>query len=389
MKKFITLLLAILVAFTLVGCSNTDNGGDTDTDGGEDTTDLTGKPLRILQFVSQTLGSLSCEDLIYEGIQEFCEDTGSTVETFECNFDTSHATAQLAELCSSGKYDVVVTGYWDMQEYIQQAALDFPDVKFLSFDCTIDFDTYPEIKKNVSAYFCKQNSLAFAAGALAALISTSGEGLANPEKAISFVGGGHVTAIDDFLIGYIQGAQYVDPEMQVYYAYVGDWENTGKARELAEDHFQKGADVSFGVCAPASFGVCEAAYNQKAYAFGVDTDHSSQLEISHPEQAEYTVSSAVKQFGYQIRDALYTIYDGTMVWGSTETADFDSGYLTMVESNTFKKVVIEGMPDVYAKYQEIVADLAAGKIEVGTAVGATEEYVKAELAKGTIAGDSQ
>ena len=388
MKKLISLLLVLLLGLSLVACSN----GSSNTPAEEPTeesTDLTGKPLRILQFVEQTLGSLSCEDLIYEGIEEFCDATGSTVDTFECNYDTSHVSSQLAELCSTGNYDVVVIGYWDMQEYIQQAAIDFPDIKFLAFDCTIDFETYPEITNNVSAYFCKQNSLAFAAGALGALISTSGLGLANEEKAISFVGGGHVTAIDDFLIGYIQGAQYVDPDMQVYYAYVGNWEDTGKARELAEDHFQKGADVSFGVCAPASFGVCEAAYNQQKYAFGVDTDHSSQLEVSHPEQAEYTVSSAVKQFGMQIRDALFTIYDGTMVWGSTQTADFDSGYLTMVESNTFKTVVEEGMPEVYAKYEEIVADLLAGKIEVGTAVGATDEYVKAELAKGILAGDSQ
>ena len=379
MKKLFTLLLALLLCLSLAGCNN--GGGET---GGDDTpvsTDLTGKPLRILQFVEQTLGSLSCEDLIYDGIKEFCDKTDSTVETFECNYDTSHVASQLNELCASGKYDVVVIGYWDMEEYIEQAAQDFPDIKFMTFDVTIDFDTYPEIKKNVSAYFCKQNTLAFAAGALAALISESGAGLANEDKVVGFVGGGHVTAIDDFLIGYIQGAHYVDPEMTVLYSYVGDWENTGKAEELATDQYNQGADVSFGVCAPASFGVCQAAYNCGRYAFGVDTDHSGQLAVSHPEQAEYTVSSAIKQFGEQIKDGLFTIYDGTIEWGVNHTADFDSGYLTMVETDVFNKVVKEGMPEVYAQYEEIVAKLLKSEIEVGTAVGATQAYVDAELAK--------
>ena len=379
MKKLISLLLVLVLGFSLVGCGDK----TTDTTGGDttDTTDLTGKPVRILQFVEQALGSLSCEDLIYEGIKEFCDKTGSTVETFECNFDTTHVTEQLNELCGSGKYDVVVIGYWDMEEYIEQAAMDFPNIKFLTFDVTIDFDKYPEIKNNVAPYFCKQNTLAFAAGALGALISESGKGLANDDKCIGFVGGGHVTAIDDFLIGYIQGAHYVDPEMQVLYGYVGDWENTGKAKDLAIAQFEKGADVSFGVCAPASFGVCDAAYEKKAYAFGVDTDHTGQLAVSHPEQAEFTISSAVKQFGWQIRDGLFTLYDGTIEYGVNHQADFDSGYLTMVESDTFNTVVKEGMPEVYAAYQEIVNKLLKGEIEVGTAVGADQAYIDAELAK--------
>ena len=384
MKKFLSLLLAVLMVFTLAGCNN--GGGNTGggtTPEPTETTDLTGKPLRILQFVSQSLGSLSCEDLVYEGVQKFCAETGSTVKTFELNNDDSRVASQLSELCSSGEYDVVITGYWNMEEYIEQAALDFPNIKFLAFDCTINFDDNPELKNNVSSYLCKQNTLAFAAGALGALMTESGQGLTNPDKVIGFVGGGRITAIDDFLIGYIQGAQYIDPEVKVRYAYVGDWVNTGYARELATDHYNAGADVVFGVCAPASFGVCEAAYEMKRYAFGVDTDHSGQLLVSHPEQAEYTVSSAVKQFGYAIYDGLKTIYDGTIVWGQNNMFDFDSGYLEMLETDVFNKTVKEGMPEVYAAYQEVVKKLLAGEIEVGTAVGADQAYIDAEKAKAT------
>ena len=117
------------------------------------------------------------------------------------------------------------------------------------------------------------------------------------------------------------------------------------------------------------------------YAFGVDTDHSGHLAISHPEQAEYTVSSAVKQFGYAIYDGLKSIYDGTVVWGVNNSFDFDTGYLEMLETDVFNKTVKEGMPEVYAQYQEIVAKLLKGEIEVGTAVGADQSYIDAELAK--------
>ena len=55
----------------------------------------------------------------------------------------------------------------------------------------------------------------------------------------------------------------------------------------------------------------------------------------------------------------------------------------MLETKQFEKIVKEGMPDVYKRYTEICQDLKDGKIEVGTAVGATPEYVaqkKAEAA---------
>lgn len=146
MKKFLSLLLAIMMIFTLAGCNNA--GGNSGNGGGSDEpADLTGKPLRILQFVSQSIGNLSCEDLVYEGIQDFCSRTGSTVKTFELAGDNSRVEAQLTELCSSGDYDVVITGYWNMQEYIEQAALAFPNIKFMAFDCTINFDDNPDLKK--------------------------------------------------------------------------------------------------------------------------------------------------------------------------------------------------------------------------------------------------
>ena len=53
----------------------------------------------------------------------------------------------------------------------------------------------------------------------------------------------------------------------------------------------------------------------------------------------------------------------------------------MIETDVFVKTIKEGKPELYAKYQEVVNDLLAGKIEVGTAVGATTEYVEAEKAK--------
>ena len=190
-----------------------------------------------------------------------------------------------------------------------------------------------------------------------------------------------ITAIDDFLIGYIQGAHYIDPQIRVFYSYVGNWEDSAKAYELAHSMYLNGSDICFAVCAPASFGVCQQAYDDGVYALGVDTDHSGQLSISHPEQAANTVSSAVKQFGYAIYDALVSVYDGTIRFGVNNAFGFESGYLQMIENDVFNSVFKEGMPEEYAAYRNVVQKLLNGEIDVGTAIGATQEYIDNEKRK--------
>ena len=95
---------------------------------------------------------------------------------------------------------------------------------------------------------------------------------------------------------------------------------------------------------------------------------------------EYTI---VKQFGKVVYDAMVKFYNGELEFGKHTSCDVSSGYLEMLETKQFEKIVKEGMPDVYKRYTEICQDLKDGKIEVGTAVGATPEYVaqkKAEAA---------
>lgn len=384
MKKFLALLLVLALTLGLCACSgggndapvdgNTADGGTDGADGGDTTADGP-KPLKIMMYVVQSLGTLSCEDLIYEELTKFCEETGSTLDTYECNSDDTKHSTTLPEICQQG-YDVIVTGYYNMPEHVERAAEMFPDQKWIMFDCSVNYDL--EYTKNVASFACDQNTLAFMAGALAALMTTAeGDPNINPDKVVGWCGAAVNTAIEDFLIGYIEGVHYVDPEIKVLYSYVGDWANTAKCNELATNQFNLGADVVFTVCGGAGFGGCEAAYAAKHYAFGVDTDFGAQLAASGSATADYVVSSAIKQFGRVVYDAMVDFYNGELEFGKHTQYDVTSGYLEMVETDQFKKVVIEGMPEVYEEYQKIVEDLKAGKIQVDTAVGATTEEIEA------------
>ncbi len=374
MKKALAILLVLAMVFGLGACAP-----KTETPVGTDTPDEGKKPLNIMMYVIQSLGTLSCEDLIFEELTRFCEETGSTLTTYECNSDASAHETSLKEIAGSGAYDVIVTGYYGIPEFVQMTAELYPDQKWILFDTSVDY-TLPQCA-NIASFTAEQNTLAFMAGALAALMTTTDYEGINEDKVVGWVGGGENTAINDFLIGYIDGVNYVDSSIEVLYSYVGDWSNTAKAKELALTQFSMGADVSFAVCGGAGFGLCEAAAETGHYAFGVDTDYAATLEVSQPETAKYVVTSAIKQFGKIMYDAVNNLYNGTLEFGKHTNFGVETGYIEMIETSQFNTIVKEGMPEAYAEYLKIVEDLMAGKIEVGTAVGADEAYVNAKKAE--------
>ena len=116
MKKLVALILALTMIVGLCACAKTggdatkptDNKSTTDTKPAGGNTDGK-KPLNIMMYVIQSLGTLSCEDLIYEELTKFCEETGSTLNYYECNSDETKHDTTLPELCAGGEYDVIVS----------------------------------------------------------------------------------------------------------------------------------------------------------------------------------------------------------------------------------------------------------------------------------------
>lgn len=91
------------------------------------------------------------------------------------------------------------------------------------------------------------NEVSFLAGAVAALATQSDMPNATPENVIGFVGGMDIPGINAFLVGYIQGAQYVDPDVKVAVSYAGDFVNPAKGKELSLIQYNSGVDVIFNV----------------------------------------------------------------------------------------------------------------------------------------------
>ena len=93
-----------------------------------------------------------------------------------------------------------------------------PEQKFILYDAQDDLSL-----PNVASLDHCQNEGAYLAGVAAALLTTSDAKLANDKKVVGFVGGGENTALDDYLIGYIQGVHSVDEDINILVSWIGDF----------------------------------------------------------------------------------------------------------------------------------------------------------------------
>lgn len=388
MRKSVLQVVSLLLALCMLLCScgSSSNSGSNAESGtkevastedkaaeesGEASADTAEAPEKLLYVVTGTLGDMSLGDLVMAALDKYSADYGAEVNVVELAYDASLYNSTLEDAAKSGEYDAIVAGFYNLNEAIELAAEKYPEQKFLAFDT--EFDYSDGKNQNVQTVQALQNEGAFLAGALAALMTTqtSVEGI-NEDKVVGYVGAAENTAIQDFLIGYIEGVNYVDSEIEVLYSFVGDWTNSALAKELALTQFQQGADISFSVCGGAGLGVAEAAKDTGKYHIGVDYDMALAIEENNREAAEHIMSSCVKDLERLVYDQLVAWHDGTLQFGTHTLAGVKDGGMKMADNEYYQAIVPKEVQD---QMSEIIEKLSNGEIEVGTAIGATVDEI--------------
>ena len=239
MKKYFSLFLALaLVLMMFAGCGGSPEPAapaapaETPADGSTapaETPAPAGEKLKVANVVNGNLGDKSFFDSCEAGLSQLAADGIIEYKTFELgptDADQPKWLSTLEELSADGSYDLIVCGTYQMPDYLTQVATNYPDQKYLIYDSAVDLP-------NVVCVNYKQNDMGYLVGTAAALATSSDLPNMNPEKVIGFVGGENGPVINDFLVGYIQGAQAADPDVKIDTQYVGNFYDTGAAKELA------------------------------------------------------------------------------------------------------------------------------------------------------------
>ena len=181
-------------------------------------------------------------------------------------------------------------------------------------------------------------------------------------KVIGFLGGMENSVIKDFLVGYIQGAKDVEPEIQVALAYVGNFYDSAAGKDMALTQYQNGADIGYNVAGSAGLGQIEAAVDSGRYAFGVDSDQAALL----PDYAANIPTSALKNVGNSLIRAIKLDMDGELEYGQLEYLGFAEGGVELVKDAHYEEVVPEA---IRTKIEELQQQITDGEITVPTALG--------------------
>ncbi|HOG00996.1 MAG TPA: BMP family ABC transporter substrate-binding protein [Clostridia bacterium] len=383
MKKGLAICLALILCLSVVGCMQAETpeppeSGKTvgespnapePTSGGEpaktDEAVDSAKPLegvRILQLCN-TRGDGGLHDNAAEGVSRLADEYGAEIKQVEMGNSSADVTKYLPTLldaCEEG-WDYIVCGSSQMLDPVKQAATEYPDQKIIIFDVEITREN-PGDYANVYSCVFKQNEASFLAGAMAMAMSDTGT--------IGFIGGMEITVINDFLVGYIDGARYVNPDAQVLHAYVGDWNDLAKAKELANVQYQMGASCIFPAAGQCFSGIFETGHDQGKYYIGCDQDRALKYETTNPEINDYLLTSVLKLPGNAIVKVFERIIAGEKVFGQHESLGLKEGSVGLAQNEYYEKLV---PADIRETLDEISAKIVSGEIVVKTMYGMTQE----------------
>lgn len=306
--------------------------------------------LRIAMFVNGALGDKSFWDSANAGVQRAKSELGAETRVVEGGFDVSSWEPALRRLAQAD-YDIILVGTFQMPDIVNSVAPDFPDKKFILFDATVD-------QSNVANISYAQNEGSFLAGVLAGCVANSELPNVSGDKTVGVVGGEDVAVINDFVVGYEQGAQYVDPEMQVLKAYVGTgaaaYNDPTKAKELATAQFGDGASIVFQVAGGSGLGVIDAAKELNRYAIGVDSNQNG-------EAPGVVLSSMLKRVDNSVFDLIQMEATGSLRTGKTYLYGIQNDGVGLAEDKYYNKHVPQECKDQVDRAKQ---DIASKKVRV-------------------------
>ncbi len=216
-------------------------------------------------FATGGLGDQSFNDSAYEGMQ-------AAMQRFGVHFDYAEPSAVveyeglLTRFAQRGNYDLIISIGFDQADAVTAVAARFPNQRFAIVDTVAEGD-------NVASYVYREAERGFLLGAIAGLMTQrTSDPKINAADVIGVVGGMDIPLINANIAGYIAGAKYVNPNVDVRYSYVGDWGDPARGKELALAQFDQGVDIIWGAAGLSGLGVIEAAVEADRYVIGADSD---------------------------------------------------------------------------------------------------------------------
>jgi basic membrane protein A len=327
----------------------------------------------VCNLVNGNLGDKSFFDSAESGLEQMKADGRielTTIEMGGTDEDQPKWLETLYEVSESGEYDLIVCGTYQMPDYLKEVATKYPDQHYLIYDD----NTYVGDNSNVVNMTFKQNDLGYLMGVYAASMTTDTSiPNMNEDAVLGFVGGVDSPVINDFLYGFILGAQSINPDVKVDTRYTNDYVDTAIAKEYGLSMINDNkCDIIWGCAGNAGNGAAEAALETgKGWFLGVDSDQ--ELTFS-ADLAAITLTSGLKNIG----NSLVWFFDqwdaGNVYWGQEVNLGIAEGGVGLVTDKNFATYASD---ETKAAVEAAQQSILNGSVTVPSAIGDTSGAVEA------------
>jgi basic membrane protein A len=323
------------------------------------------KRLKVVLVINGVLGDKSFFDSAQRGIDRAKQELNIEAETIELGVDPAKWEPGLEDVAANKPYDILIAGTFQMRDLVASVAARHPDKRFIIFDTDVDYDKCPNKCENVYSILYKQNEGSYLAGLYAGLMVQQPLPGMTGKRLIGAIGGQDIPVINDFIVGYKQGAKDagLDPEREVLVQYAGGWNDPAKGKEITKAMYRQGASIVFNVAGGTGLGIFEAAAEDGSWAIGVDSDQWLMLKDEKPELAARILTSMLKNVDNSLFRALKLHLEGKLAWGKAESLGIAEGGVGLAKNENYQKLTPE---DIKARIEEAEKAILEGRIRVDT-----------------------
>jgi basic membrane protein A len=323
---------------------------------------LAAEPKKVVFLVNGNLGDKSYFDLGAKGMEMIKQKYGDAVVTkvIEMGTDQTKWLPTFQDV-SEQDYDLIVACTFEISDIMVEVAPQYPDKTYVLIDGVMPYDKGNF--GNVYSVVYKQNEGSYLAGLLAAGLIKDGTVPASMGTSLGFLGGMDIPVINDFLVGYIEGARAVEPGIKVAISYAGTFNDAAKGKELALAQYRAGTAIGFNVAGLTGIGQLAAAKDTGKWALGVNSDQELIFKDSDPAMAARVASSMLKKVDVTLARAYDLYVAGKLPVGATEAIGLKEDAVGLAETGNMAKLASS---DLKQKIATAKADIIAGKIKVSS-----------------------
>ena len=379
MKKFLAMMLALVLCLSLAACGG-NSGGDTQQEpagdtqqepantpdaGGEAGGESDMKVAMITDYGDIT--DQSFNQTTYEASKAWCEANGVDFTYYKPAGDSTAERVAMVEKAADEDYNVIVMPGFAFGETITQTADTYPEITFIALDVS-EGDVGGTVPENVYCAVYKEELCGYMAGVAAVKLGYTHLG---------YLGGMAVPAVQRFGYGFVQGVDAAAGELgvdaTVEYVYGNQFFGDPDITAYADNWYQNlGVQAVFacggGICTSAGEAAAKVPGTK---VIGVDVDQSFTLDAAYGEGV--TLTSAMKGLAATVNHMLDEVAAGNFAnyGGKAEALGLVSGddpsanYVLLPMDTT-----LWGDGFSQDDYKALVKDMFDGKITVSDDISA-------------------